>query len=634
MFDQPYPRLLSSHEVGLVGSDGDDVDNGASLRIALLWEELLGKLSTTPTAALGLLDIANSGKVRDAFALQALEPSLSDAVMRATQTLPEAEAWNFLGAMARKVQGRSMSHGARALGDAVVGLAGRAPEGAIALLSQPDTLGVVDGLLPRMAEGIGESFSERTEQALLSAEPELLGRLVAEGQALAERAAKAGPLIARLAESLPQLDSVLVAAVADKLLPHLVENWQLPVAEPLVVQLNGVQLAAEVRHLGETNDFEASQIAELAVRQARRIGAKDMVRSALVDIRQSSRRDAVLALTLDASADDAAWLLNDRRLSNGVATELLINLLRNANERSLATIVGDVRIKNEVVSILEHGAPDLVQRLIFVDGVSLEVFLHAVDMIFPKADAEAKVRIAERALGRCLESHFDGDEVSFLIIMLNAMGERLDGVWAIRLGLSPGVSERIASRNMMVFCAAEPPARLRIVRSIAEVAEMMRVRRNFDLDAAATEGCAQLLCDAGKVAAGSALTAAGHLVPMLLRQGQDPVSPMVAAAFPMVYRELAKQDDVPDLLRFFPFFDWDRCKVARQELVAAFLSSDWAPSDLALTACRCGDVGKILRKVEKAYGGEAYLARVAADLSFLPESCRKEVEKVISTMIL
>ncbi len=104
------------------------------------------------------------------------------------------------------------------------------------------------------------------------------------------------------------------------------------------------------------------------------------------------------------------------------------------------------------------------------------------------------------------------------------------------------------------------------------------------------------------------------------------------AAFPLIYRELAKKDDIPDLLKFIPFFDWDRCKAARQELVSAFMSSSWAPGDLALTACRCNDLGKILRRTAKAYGGDGYIGRVEADLARLPDGCRKPAAQTIMSI--
>lgn len=632
VFDQPHPQLLSTQEVSLIGGDGEDADNAASLRIALLWEELLGKLGTTPTAALGLLDIANSRKVRDAFARQALEPVLPDAVMHASLTFPDLEAWDFLSAMVRKMRGRSMPRSESAVGDAVERLAGRAPEGAVTLLSQLGEPGIVNQLLPRVAKGIGGAFSGRAERALLSAEPEMLGRLVSEGSPLAGCVAEDALLVARLGEILPNLDSSLLAKMAAGLLPHLVADWQFSAAEPLVMRLNGLELAAEVRRLGEANDFAAPRIAELAVICARRIGAKDVVRSALVDLTGSPHRDAMLALTLDASVDDVFWLLHEPCLAGGGASDLLVALLRKADDRQLAAVINDARTGKDVVHILEEGALDLVQRLIFIDDIALDIFLRAVNLVFPSADAEAKVRIGERALGYCLGAHFNGDEMNFLIEKLNVVGERLDGAWAARLGLSPNISETVASRNILAFSKAAQFARLRIVCSIADVAQALRSRRSFDLDAAAAEACAQLLYEAEKMAPGAAVAAAAHLLPMLMNQGHAPVSPMIVAAFPMVYHELAKQDEVPNLLKFLPFFDWDRCKAARQELVSAFMSSQWPPGDLALTACRCRDVDKIIGKTAGNYGGEAYLERVAADLSRLPDSCRKPVERAISSV--
>ena len=137
--------------------------------------------------------------------------------------------------------------------------------------------------------------------------------------------------------------------------------------------------------------------------------------------------------------------------------------------------------------------------------------------------------------------------------------------------------------------------------------------------------------EAEKTAPRALLDASGRLMPMLMRHPREPVSLMVAAAFPMVYRELAKEDDVPDLLKFIPFLDWDRCKAARHELVSTFMSSSfWSPADLALTACRCGDVGKILRRTAKSYGGEEYIERLTREAGRLPDECRLTVERTIS----
>lgn len=632
VFDAPHPRLLSSGEERIVAEDGDSGDHSAALRIALRWDELLMKLDSTPTAALGLLDIANSGKVRGGSALEALEPSLANAVRRAPSVLSQDEAWSFLGAIARKMHGRSVPRGIDAVDLAVSDLAGRAPEGAVALLSQPDDRGVVRRLLPIIANGIGDSFSDRTAQALLSAPPEVLGSLVAESTRLAERVANDAPLIDRFGAILPQLNASIAVAVGQQLLPHLVLDWQLPAARPLLKNLDGEQLAAEVRHLGSVNDFAAPKIAELCLRHAREIGARRTILSALSGLPGSERRDDLLARALDPSVEDAAWLLQNSGLSGDDLMRLFIVLLRRADDQQLEAILGDDQIGADVIRVAERTAPDLLQRILFIDALALDVFVRVVGSVFAGANADDRANISKRALQRCLGQHFGGDEIAFISTMLGGAGERLDGAWATRLGLAREVCASIASRNMVAFHNAPQSARLGVVSSIKNVAQLLRERRVFDLDEAAADACAQLLFDAEMVVPHAALSAAGYLLPMLMWQRKEPVSLMIVVAFPMIYRELAKKDDAPDLLKFVPFFDWDRCKTARKELVSAFMSSSWPPGHLALTACRCSEISRILRRTAKAFGGEAYLSRIASDLACVPYECRKSVEETIASI--
>nr|WP_056213067.1 hypothetical protein [Methylobacterium sp. Leaf94] len=163
VFDQPHPRLLTVPETGLVGGNDANQDDAAALRIALLWGELATKIHNTPTAALGLLDIVNSGRVRDAHAVEAIEPSLVEAANRASTTFADDDAWGFLGAIYRKLQGRSMPAGSAAVADAVERLAARAPEGAVLLLSQEDPRGALTELVPRIASGLGSNFTHDGE---------------------------------------------------------------------------------------------------------------------------------------------------------------------------------------------------------------------------------------------------------------------------------------------------------------------------------------------------------------------------------------------------------------------------------------------------------------------------------------
>lgn len=631
VFEEPRPQLLKPQQVDLVSGD-HEIDDVTRLRIALLWDELFEKLDSTPTAALGLLDIANSGKVRDAVAIDLLEPALATAVQQATVDLSTAEAWDFLGAVIRKIQGRSMAQGRSALNHAAGDLAARAPEGAIALLAQSDPSGSVASLVPRIAEGIGVAFDDRAEKALLAAPAEVLGRLVAEGGLLAQRVTGDALLINRLGEVLRELDAPLADAVAAELLPYLLEDWQLPAAEPLLKRLDEAGLVEEARHLGLANDFAAARLSDLVIGRAREVGAKEAVRRSIAGLPPTDRRDAMLARTLDPSVPDVSWLLSAPELTVDTATRLLLDQLRAADDHTLAGVIGDAEIGDDVIRRVEIIAPDLLQRVILCCELPIDTFVRVIGSVLANSDSNSKARIADKALQQCLGEHFEGSETDFLATMLELVGERLDGPWLAQIGLGRGVQASVASRNMVVFRDASAPARRRIVEAIADVAQALCDRRTIDLNAPAAEACAHLMFEAEEAAPVALLSAAGRLLPMLMRHRREPISLMVAAAFPVVYRELAKNDDVPDLLRFVPFLDWDRCKAARRELVSAFISSSWAPGDLALTACRCDDVDRIMRRTAKSYGGYGYIDLVSADTERLPDGCRKSVERAISSI--
>jgi hypothetical protein len=629
VFDQPFPRLLSADEVGLVGGSDADADNAAALRIALLWDELVAKLATTPTAALGLLDIANSGKVRDSFALEAIEPSLADAARRGALSLPEGEAWSFLGAIARKLQDRQMPAGRSAVAEAVEQLAGRAPEGAVTLLAQEDPRGVTADLLPRIASGIGGAFTDRAERALLDAEPAVLGRLLAQGGDLVEQVTEARLLIDRLEKVLPQLDAATLDEIGREMLPLLTQDWQFPAAKPLLDRLDGPQLSRELRHLGDINDFASEELSAFVLERALSQLPRDEVRFTLTSIAPSVRRDGLIAQTLMPSVADARWLVNSDAIEPAAASTMLLDLLRQSDDRQLVSIIADGQVGDQAIDALWADAPKILLRATAGEALPLRVFVKVAHRLLDKLNGDVKVKLAKHILARCLGQQFGDGDMTFLIAALSAVGDQLDGAWAARIGLSKNIDGAIASRNMVAFRKATQPARLRIVWSIAEVAQVLRDRRGFDLDGAAAEACAAFLFDAEKVAPKALLTASGHLLPMLLRSRNRPVSLMIAATFPSIHRELAKADEVPDIFKFIPFLDWDRCKAARHELVDAFMSSSWPPRDLALTACRANEVTRIILRVIKQNGGEAYAKRIASDLNGLPEKCQKAVNTAI-----
>jgi hypothetical protein len=617
VFEGPVPKLLSNHEIDLLGDR--DADSTAALRIALLWEELLDKLDQTPTAALGLLDIANSGKVCNAAAVRLLEPRLAEATRKAEDRLSSNDAWDFVGAIARKMQGHEMLAGKMAVEQLVTHLAERAPDGAVSLLRQHDPNGAIDELIPCIAIGLGNGMAPTVERVLIDAPTDIIARLVSQGGALTNRVAQNDVLIERMGVVLAEVDGELATKAGMGLLPFLIEDRQLSAAIPIFDRLDTEGITAQLCRLKDANDFHAKRLGAALINRARKLDGLPAVRDILISSKDSVRRDALLEQTIRAVRKDVLWLLDEERLSEIKIATLLTGVLRRADDREFAKLLSEPGIGERVVVQLPDDAVDILARAALLDSLPINTRIQFIQSVIPKVDDAQKFEIAQRVLKSCLRNRFDGDEGAVLSMLLGIIGKQLDGAWTARVGLERNCDAALASRNLLAFESAPTAARARFVEDIVDIARVLQGRQSIDLSELGNNACARLMFDAEKTSNMALVEAAGLLMPSLLRTCHQPVSLMIVALFPMIYRELAKADDVPELLKFVPFFDWDRCKTARRELVDAFMSSSWHAGDLALTACRCGDVTLFIKQVAKSYGGDKYLTLIENDLWQLSE---------------
>lgn len=628
VFEEPSPRLLSERELTLLG--GHDADSAAALRIALLWDELLDKLDRMPTAALGLLDIANSGMVNNTAALKSLEPRLAEATRKAGGCLPPHDAWDFVGAIARKMQGYDMPSGRSAVEQLSTRLAERSPVGALSLLRQPDPHGAIADLIPSIAEGLGNGAAPQVEEMLLEAPSDVIARLVSHGGSLTGRVAENDSLIERMGVVLSEVDRELADNAGTTLLPFLVENRHLPAALPIFARLGPLEIAEELRWLGDANGFNATRLCALLIERAREVGALPQIREVLISAKASSIGDELLDLAVGPIEADVLWIMDENRLSKTVSSALLARTLRRADERQFLALLSNRAIGERIVGSLPDDSVDILVRSVAQEILPISAYIRVIRSVIPRVDDVQKREIAARAIGRCLRNRFDGDESSTIADLLGILNGGLDGRWVARLGLERGVDVEVAIRNLLVFERAPSTARQRIVQAVDEIARSLQGRHVIDLNQAAYDACARIMFDAEKDSPEALLDAARWLMPSLLSATRQPVSLMLAALFPKVYQELAKSADVPDLMKFMPFFDWDRCKTARSALVSAFMSSSWRAGDLAITACLCGEVEKILQRVAVSNGGEAYLTRIESDLGRLNDSGQRVVKRAIA----
>lgn len=623
VFLDPYPKLMNNGEGGLAETNDDD--SLASLRIALLWDELYGKLERSPSAALGLLDIANSRLSVSTETTQALIPLLRDATSQALTELRPSDAWDFVGAIVRKMHGVYSPMEIQLVSAAAIDLAKQDPVGALELLSRPDPDNALEILAPLIGTGMGANF-EDAENALAVTAPTVLARMISVGGELARVTARSSLLLSALARAIPSLSQEELLRVRLALLPWLIDDDQLAILEPLINTLDVEEILDEVGHLGKVNDFRARSFFRPITARARQLEAIIPLRHLLLHRSPSEGRDRFFTATLAPSHEDVHWLLTDPILTIESANGFLITLLRSASSIERKTLLHDQRVLDRVP---DEGADLLLWAVQSID-MPLDAYLATVTRLLPFCDENMRVQVATAALERSLPCRFQGDELAIIGSLLEAASSLVDVSLVARAGLNSFVASDVLNRNIVAIEAASLAVRSRFIEGIDAVAEALSSRYALEFSLEGAARCASLLWAAHSQNAKELTMASGMLLPKLFHSKESPVSIMVAATFPIVYAELASQGEVPDLLKFVPFMDWDKCKAARRELVDAFLSSSvWAPEDLALTAYLSQDLDRILGRVARSYGGPNYLDQMLARSAKLPDQCRKAVEASI-----
>lgn len=628
VFKKPVPKLLSDNKITMLGNR--DTGNSAALRIVLMWNELLRKLDNDPASALNLLDIVNSGRVSNSEAMKQFEPKLIEAINNAGIVLSSNVAWDFVSSISKKLKGNDITLGNIALENLASHLAGKSGEDLINLLKQPDPDGVIEALLPSIATGLANNSKAMIKQTLKNIPSEVFARLIEKGSELAESVSRDDELIHKVGIVLTEVDELIAYNTGKTLLPFLVEDRQLPAALPIIRSLDLCEVIKEISWLRDVNGFQSELLIANLIDRARHVDGIQEVRDVLITSNSQFNTDKLLLLTVNPVKDDITWIINEKRLSNECSASLLTEVLRRADDEQFSTLLSDSEIGERILSRIQDDAKDLLIRAATKSYLPIDTHVRVITNVLPEVDASVKIDIAEYVISRLLQNRFDGDESNIISMLVTVLNGRLDCNNIIKEGLNRNISSDVASRNLIIFEQFESKIRNSIIQKINVVAVILLERRGMDLTEDAYDACARLMNDAKSISSNSFMDAAGILMPSLMRARNKPVSLMVAAIFPVVYRELAKSEAVPESLdSIFLFLDWDRCKAARKEITHAFVLSTWRPGDLALIACRCGDAEKIIKQLLKSYKGKEYLLKIAKDLG----NCDAETRKVINPII-
>lgn len=630
-----HPSLLGLDVFGEMA--GDEQGSQEALRLSLLWEELAGKIDTEPHAALGLLDIANTRPARRAELVERLTPTLADAANSAALCMPPSDAWRFLQVLIGKLgQTRWQLSLARSVRSTTSALAMRTPLEAIsaipALLRESGGDFLIGGLATGLARAkpfhpIAEALASLPPFDLLKA---MLGAQELAAAAFREDAGLESPLATAI-EHAPAGER----AKAFRHFPqHLLADRHAEVLHALLVNASADIVVAETRRLAGGNALQQAALNDVVVEAARLSGGVQAVREIVISAPYSAPVNRMLRALLEPTPADFDWILVSIPADDPRRSTFLLDVLLSASPEQLCSIVDRIGVLDKIVEIL--GTPpsdtELLARIAETVPLAAEELIPLVMRLLPSLTGNRGSVLAVRAVDKALGQDFGADRDMIMADLLDRSGWELNAADTLRTGLAMGVSAELASRNLVLFDASGPEIRNAFLRTPEVLAEAIMDRHVLDLSYQAAEAAGRILWDSAKVNKLGYTRASAALLRFVMQERSMPASPIVAAVFPSVYREL-QRDIIPDFLSFaFLFKDWDRCKTARRNLAIALLSSRWRPRDIALAAARAGDAERILGNVGKRPGGQSAIASMEKELESIAEPWRTEVWKVIKDM--
>jgi hypothetical protein len=633
----PIASLKSLDALGEMSSD--NVGSESALRVSLLWDDLRRKLPDSPTAALGMLDIANTRKVRQVDLIRQLEPALVRAAEMAVSSMPADDAWRYLAALIQKLEGLVLSISvAESIRSAAINLASRHPLVTLTMISALTVEPQKGMLLGAAGDGLSQSLDSNVSEGLIHINGNDLLNLLFASASLAVETVNEFPILSlALAAALRTADYDIRMKARLLLLDLLVDDFHVEPARLLINDLDAEGLIKEAAHVNAVNGLSSAEIRAVLVERAQALHAEVALREAVSGMGASSGSKALVEATLRQIPEDIKWLLTYSALRSSRRLELLRVLLVAATSLQLRGMLADHDTLIKTIALLDYAhVTDFTLLVRIASDVAMQSrdYIALVVALLPKLEGRMGMELIGKAIELALPQEPNEISSTVLARLLSAAGDELNGSRTVIVGLRRGVSSAASSRNLIVFGHTHLAVRRRLVASVEEMARALISRNEVDITTEAAEAAATLICESEGVTANDFMRASAIILPFALNDRREAASPLIAAAFPPVYRELAKDSAFDLLSLMFVFVDWDKCKSARRRLISAFVNSKWRISDIAIAAVRSGDPVRILGTLARERGGEQVLRSLGADLQQVPVEVRKPVRAALRKLNL
>lgn len=633
----------------LLGSEPSTVRNLFALR------DLTDRLPSTPTAAIGILDIIDSLEPEAEQAVEekrlALDMALSAALQAEVAT--SLQCLTFIDARLRRTSFSIASFETKAsLKDSVAEIATRDPRALLNACVQIDPLedsafwqGVIKGL--RVAAETRPSSIET-----LGSSPQLAAFVVRDTPIIARAYLHSNP--PRRTELITDVVQWINHAERDEqrrlirevLIPEAYDDASVPLLEELLRDIRDSDVSHILDELVEsTQGFAKAALRRVVVDfvcQRFPEEAVDWGRNS--QLLQSRFVPEVIAEAFTLAPDGLDRLLAIRWRSSEDRCEVWSAFIERAAKKRLPQWF--IRRAAEDPAMIEpfakclawstrtvHALKAIAEQCDYVPIAIIDDVASFVQRIVDTELAERFIPIVlDSAIGEYVRGRIDTNQMLRVLDTI-AVEKWREYVTASRIhSLLTSPSDGEAWQRSWITVALLPHTLFVRVASHQLILDFIRsFRANWNKDV--ENAWSQILMRAqAELSDDVALRLHMESIAFCLSHPRLPVGHVLCSAFPSVYDAVSANIATHVTDEMFGYFDWDKAKRLRRDVIDAFMVSSWPPEQLALIGSRCKVLRKIVHRIQRKWGGEDYIRRILEGLRSMESVEAASVAGEVATM--
>lgn len=643
VFLSDTPTFKEQDELGLLKSELSS--NESALRLAYLWRELSENAQTSPTAVLGMLDILNSRSHTNMEVLESITPKVNHALKLAVSAMTCLEAWRFCSTLIGKYRIHSIPNSIiENIHDAAASLIYNSPSDAVEFIkSDYDS----DRITPRLLIGtISQGLSEYLFQDELAFKLDKLSLPVSLSLFIASSnfsrnaiiATKKNPKLwlSRLVNffdiALPEDKNTILKDSA----PYFDDEVLAPALAIAIRDLTLQEIIDFCIKVGESTEFSTPQINKVLSDKFKSAGRIETVRTLFINIFPRLVSERFIFDTLALKQDDLNWLFRSS-VNNDKKCRLLISLVKSSSAQELDRTFNDPDLCISALDLLSIAIKSNASTIIDIlmhGKVPIEKFLSLGNQVLPFADRHLIKDFSYLLIRRGLNEAKVGSE--HISKIFNSAAPFIAAPQLIEMAFSARTSAARIGENLILIANSSESMRVRIQEHIDELSNRLVTQDRQNLPEAAFAAWSSLIETSGHVASNAQFSASTVTFSFAIRLTFRPVSRLLVTCFPVIYSQLLNskgEDDfrlIPALisLPFHFFSDWDRCKIARNNLVDAYLESTWPPFDLILISIHSNILYETLKRINKKHNNLNYISNIDFDKLPLNEQKKRDLKNI------